>query len=108
VGTNVFTVVVTDNGLPPLNATQSFSVVVMPPTNSPPSVASTLTLSNLNGNPFRFTLLGTVGSNYIVQAATDLARPVWLPLVTNAAPFEFVESDKNEFPQRFYRAIVAP
>src|SRR4030095_13494585 len=35
VGTNLFTVRVTDNGLPPRSTAQSFSVVVTP-TNSPP------------------------------------------------------------------------
>jgi hypothetical protein len=39
VGTNVFTVAVTDNGLPPLSAAQSFEVVVVP-SNNPPVLAA--------------------------------------------------------------------
>jgi hypothetical protein len=38
VGTNAMTVVVSDDGLPPLSSSQSFSVVVLPP-NNPPSLA---------------------------------------------------------------------
>jgi hypothetical protein len=37
-GTNTFTIVVNDNGLPPLSSTQSFSVFVLPP-NAPPTLA---------------------------------------------------------------------
>jgi len=37
-GTNGLSVVVSDNGLPPLSSTQSFSVVVLPP-NTPPTLA---------------------------------------------------------------------
>jgi hypothetical protein len=39
IGSNAFSVIVTDNGLPPLSATQSFGVVVLP-SNSPPVLAA--------------------------------------------------------------------
>jgi hypothetical protein len=55
IGTNNFEVVVTDNGVPPLSATQTFAVIVIP-SNSPPVLAAianqtlyaltTLTLTN--------------------------------------------------------------
>src|SRR5207302_6902338 len=37
-GTNTFSVIVTDNGTPPLSATQSFTVLVVQ-SNSPPGLA---------------------------------------------------------------------
>ena len=48
VGTNIFTVIVTDNGQPPLSSSQSFWVLVLR-TNSPPTVAVT---SPTNGASF--------------------------------------------------------
>ena len=57
-------------------------------------------------NQIQFTLNGTPGSNYIVQASDNLTTPNWIPLMTNAAPFLFIDS--NALPQRFYRGVVAP
>jgi hypothetical protein len=60
IGTNDFQVIVTDNGLPPLSATQSFSVTVLA-SNNPPVLApiadqtlyalTTLTLTNSAADP---------------------------------------------------------
>ncbi|MDR3457949.1 MAG: hypothetical protein P4N60_10920 [Verrucomicrobiae bacterium] len=55
---------------------------------------------------FSFTVNGTTGTNYVVLAATNLAMPDWIPVLTNSAPFVFQES--SPCPQRFYRAMVAP
>jgi hypothetical protein len=56
----------------------------------------------------RTALTGSPGTNYIVQAANNLVVPDWIPVLTNAAPFSFTKSNANTFPQRFYRATVAP
>jgi DNA/RNA endonuclease G (NUC1) len=72
----------------------------------PPAGAPTFDAISYANNQFQFMLNGTTGSNYIVQAATNLFAPVWISLQTNAAPFTF--ADTNAFPLRFYRAIVAP
>ena len=74
---------------------------------NPPAIAPMFTLITFTNNQFSFTLSGTAGSNYVVQATTNLAMPVWLPLTTNPAPFTFIDSDAA-FGQRFYRAVVAP
>ena len=59
-GTNAFSVIVTDNGLPPLSATQSFSVAVLASNNPPVLVAisnqtiavgMTLTITNTATDP---------------------------------------------------------
>jgi DNA/RNA endonuclease G (NUC1) len=75
--------------------------VVYPPASAPSF--SSLAFAN---NQFQFMLGGTTGSNYVVQASTNLAAPVWISVTTNAAPFVF--TDTNPYPQRFYRATVAP
>lgn len=59
-------------------------------------------------NQFQLTVNGTAGTNYIVQATTNLAASDWVSLSTNAAPFVFVETNANSFSQRFYRALIAP
>jgi hypothetical protein len=76
-------------------------------TNAPaiaPSFSSVAYISS----QLRFTLTGTVGSNYVVQAATNLMSPTWVALLTNAAPFAFVDSNAANFGRRFYRSVVAP
>ena len=60
IGTNAFSIIVTDNGLPPLSATQSFSVMVLA-SNNPPVLAAvsdrtiaggmTLTITNMATDP---------------------------------------------------------
>jgi hypothetical protein len=73
-----------------------------------PAIAPSLVSAGFNGNQFRFTLTGTTGSNYVVQATTNLILPNWLPLLTNAGPFIFVDSNAATFGRRFFRAVVGP
>jgi hypothetical protein len=49
---------------------------------------------------------GTANSLYQVQASSDLVT--WSPVLTNRAPFLFVEFDPPNAPQRFYRAVASP
>jgi endonuclease G len=57
---------------------------------------------------FSFTVNGWTGTNYVVQATTNLANANWISLKTNAAPFQFTETNANTFSQRFYRAKSWP
>lgn len=75
---------------------------------APPALPPALTNLNLIGGQFQFQLTGSIGSNYLIQATTNLTNPNWLSLRTNAAPFTFTETNVNQFPQRFYRGRVAP
>lgn len=75
---------------------------------NPPAIAPSFTLVDFTGNQFSLTLTGTPGSNYVVQATTNLVVPNWIPLITNAAPFSFVDSNTTAFGRRFYRAALAP
>ncbi len=76
--------------------------------NHPPALPPALTNVTLAGGQFQFQLTGSTGSNYIVQATTNLTNPAWSPLRTNVAPFTFVETNTLLFPHRFYRGRVAP
>ena len=108
---NVITTVVTDNGVPPLSATNSFSVIV----NPVPGISS-ITYSN---GGFLLTWFAPTNDIFQVQVATNLASPaVWLTftnVVTYTGPvtatnglFSFYD-DGSQFPLtalRFYQLIL--
>jgi len=77
--------------------------VAIPPAG--PAAPAILNASAFSAGQFRFAVTGTIGSNYIVQATTNLASPTWTSLATNTSPFTFTNSTST-FPTRFYRAIV--
>jgi len=62
----------------------------------------------LGNNQFRFTVNGWTGTNYVVQATTNLTTTNWISLTTNAAPFLFTQTNASLFSQRFYRAKIWP
>jgi hypothetical protein len=70
------------------------------PTNPPPR----LTNCAATGGHFTFTLLGTSGSNYVIEATTNLAQ--WLPLATNNGSngvVNFSDTNPPSASRRFYR-----
>jgi len=73
-------------------------------TATPPTITQPI----FTGNQLEFTVTGTTGQNYILEATTNLAAPNWTPLITNAAPFTCIESNSFAFPERFYRGLIAP
>jgi hypothetical protein len=102
--TNSFTVVVTDNGVPAMSATQNFSVVVLRPATpvfSSPAIAS---------GTFRSSISGSVGPDYSVYATTNLTSGWQLLLTTNPAvmPFQFSDPNATNFQQRYYRVLLGP
>jgi fibronectin-binding autotransporter adhesin len=64
-----------------------------------------VTLSNAL---FTFQLSGQPGSNYVIQASTNLMD--WLPIGTNQADgsglFQFIDANTMLFPMRFYRGLT--
>lgn len=69
-----------------------------------PGIAATLTSASSANGQFSFTVTGTAGQQYVVQASTDLVN--WVSVQTNAAPFVFVDPDAASFNQRFYRTFT--
>ena len=57
-----------------------------------------------NGIQFRVT--GATGSNYVIQATDAIGPSAWMPVQTNASPFNF--TDTNLTAERFYRAFLLP
>ena len=75
-----------------------YNIVVPPPVLSPP-----VTMTN---NQIQFTITGTAGDNYAIDAGTNLSAANWVPILTNQSPFTF--KDTNTVLQRFYRARSVP
>ena len=79
------------------------------PTNS---IAGSLAAATLvTGTPpsngqFSLTVKGVTGYTYVVQVSANLVN--WSSVLTNIAPFIFVDTNASQFNQRFYRAIYFP
>ena len=78
------------------------------PPSSPPAAAPVFSQWGFAAGQFQTLLTGTAGSNYIVQASTNLATTNWVSLRTNASPFTFADTNASAFPGRYYRGVVAP
>ena len=102
--TNNFTLQVSDNGTPPLSATQSFFVAVNP--LSVPGISNIL----LAGGKFSFTVNGQGGPDYEFQISTNLAQPWSSYFITNSpkVPFVWTDLGASNLPQRFYRVKLGP
>lgn len=73
-----------------------------------PPAAPALLQPAFTNNQFQFIVAGTVGSNYVVQAATNLAATNWISLATNTGWWLFTDSNADLFGHRFYRGVAAP
>lgn len=104
--TNLFTVVVSDNGSPSLSATQDFLVIVNRPAS--PQISS----PSCNGGLLQFTVTGEAGPDYIIESTTNLSVPSgWHSVFSNAAPalpFNFTTSVSSNSSQQFYRVCLGP
>ncbi len=101
--TNLITLMVTNNGASGLAATQSFVVTVNPV--SAPSMSNIL----LANGSFGFQIDGTVGPDYIIQAATNLVD--WQTIFTTnpaALPFDWTNDFNPAEPVHFYRVQLGP
>ena len=78
---------------------------VAPPTSAPPQIQSI----NFAAGQISLVVTGAVAS-YTIYAATNLANPQWLPMLTTnypTVPFTFVDTN-TALPQRFYRVQTTP
>jgi hypothetical protein len=104
--TNLFSVVVTDNGTPQLSATQSAAVIVLQPPS--PQMGGPA----WSHGSFGLTVNGDAGPDYILAATTNLGPAArWIPLVTNLSatpPWTWTDSLAGSLPQKFYRVQLGP
>ena len=69
-----------------------------------PVPTTTLGSATSSGGQFSFNVSDASGSQYVVQASTDLIN--WVALQTNTAPFTFVDTNAASFQNRFYRTCL--
>jgi hypothetical protein len=103
-GTNLVSVKVTDNSVPPLSATNSFKVIVTP---FPPVLTNLLASSH----SFQFSFRTLSNTTWRIDASTNLnAATNWLPIFTNTAgtsgTLQFTDLLATNYPWRFYRAVL--
>jgi len=102
--TNLITVQVKDNGVPPLSGTQSFSVFVSLLPQFTVATTETNSQVQLQFNTLR-------GQNYQVQFTDNLTDANWTPLggvVLGVGSPVTVSDDMSGSPQRFYRLLALP
>jgi hypothetical protein len=78
------------------------TVVAVPGGGSPGALSPALTQAGMVNGVFGFTVNGTAGTQYVVEASTNLVN--WVALTTNAVPFAFNDPAASQFSQRFYRS----
>lgn len=104
--TNVFAIVVADNGTPSLAATQTLTVTVAQP------AAPSLSVPLITGGGCQFQIRGDAGPDYILEAATNLEPPgVWEVCATHPAatpPLVWSDPQTPNFVRRFYRIRLGP
>lgn len=104
--TNFLAVVVADDGIPGMSATQSFAVTLLRPAQ--PQIL----VSSLSSGSFRLSVSGDAGPDYTIETATNLTPAVlWAPVFTNLSaipPFLWTNTDASSVPQRFYRVRLSP
>jgi len=101
--TNVIGIVVADNGVPSLSATQTFTVTVVRPAQ--PVFAG---FGYANG-AFHSVVTGDAGPDYSIQGSADLVN--WftiLNLSSPAVPFYFSDPAHAGYPRYFYRVQMGP
>jgi hypothetical protein len=100
--TQTVAVVVSDNGMPSMSATQSFLVTVTRP--AVPSLAPAAT----NGL-FGFWIMGDTGPDYTIQSSTNLTSWSFVSTTNSPAlPWYWVDTNAHNSPLRFYRAVLGP
>ncbi len=100
-GTNIITVVVTDNGVPPLSSTQSFTVTMY----LPPQITG----ANVNGSQFTLSWQTVPGQTYQIEYKDDLTSPTWISSGSSLAGTGgtlSVTNDITQSAQRFFRIVA--
>jgi len=78
------------------------AIYTVPTTTTVPPMA--LGSPKMAAGSFSFTVSGEAGTSLAVEASDDLIH--WVRVVTNTAPFTFVDNNASQFTKRFYRTAI--
>jgi hypothetical protein len=101
--TQTVAVVVSDNGVPTMSDTQSFTVTVTQP------VRPTLNFVSITNDQFGFWINGDTGPDYTIQFSTNLVS--WAIIAAASSPTLpcfWVDTNSAISRFRFYRALLGP
>jgi hypothetical protein len=101
--TQTVAVVVSDNGVPSMSATQSFTVTVIQP------AIPILNAASITNGQFGFWINGDTGPDYTIQVSTNLT--FWNSIFTSnspALPYFWVDTNSLSYPFLFYRVLLGP
>jgi glucosylceramidase len=99
----IIAIAVSDNGLPSMSATQSFTATVTRP------VAPNLNAVSITNNNIEFQISGDTGPDYIIQTSTNLTS--WSSIATSNSPtlpFFWIDTNSAALPFSFYRVLLGP
>jgi hypothetical protein len=106
--TNVFQTIVNDNGVPPLLATNIFTVVVNAVEIVPPPVIQSITVS---GGEAVLTWTSVSNHSYRAQFVEKIDASIWsnlVPDISATGPTSTVTNTTGDSKSRFYRVILLP
>jgi hypothetical protein len=92
-----------ENGVGEVTSSSATLLVVASVVSQTLNILSTGT--GMTSNGFNVQLSGPPGSNYVIEASTDLKN--WAPISTNTSPsgsVSYVDTAVTNFPSRYYRA----
>ena len=101
--TQTVAVVVSDNGIPAMSATQYFNATVLRP------VIPVMNTASVTQGRFGFWINGDVGPDYTILTSTNLTS--WNPLVTSnspSTPFFWADPKPSTNTSLFYRVLLGP
>jgi uncharacterized membrane protein YqaE (UPF0057 family) len=104
--TNLFETVVTDNGLPPLSATNSFTVIV----SAPPIPPQIISISLTNGLA-QLLWTSIAGAHYTVQYQDQIQAATWtssIPEVIASGATATASVSGDGVTQRYFRVVLHP
>jgi len=106
IGANAFSVIVADNSSPPLSATQSFTVTVLPA--SPPPAPVLKVVNSVASNQFGLSFYAVAGASYTVCFIESLSSTNWQVLTnfSGAGADATVVDPAIGVAQRYYRVRV--
>jgi hypothetical protein len=101
--TNPVSLKVSDNGVPPMSATQQFKVfvneLIQPTLGAPQWVSNSMLVS----------VSGPAGPDYSILVSTNLLGWQWLLTMNSPAlPCSFRDPQATNFERRFYRVLLGP
>ncbi|HUC86484.1 MAG TPA: hypothetical protein VL970_14915, partial [Candidatus Acidoferrales bacterium] len=105
--TNLITTTVTDNGVPPKSAVNSFSVIVT--TNLVAPAFSSITV-NASGVGFQWT--APASDDFAIRWTTNLLVPNWQyfpgPITSLTTNFSYVDTNLPLSSMKFYQLVLLP